>query len=247
MDTNINTLKIGIVDDDMLTAEALVTSLLEMGYNPLLPAHTFSSAKQLVNEKKPDFLILDINLNDTFDGIHLAEWLNKEHKIPFVFLSGNTDEGSLNRAKDTYPAGYLVKPYTAATLHSTIEMGIHAFENKKERHHPERNDSAIPEFLFVKKGQVFHKIPLKEIKYVFSENVYLNIETTLGSFVVRSKLDDFLSKYGSSGIIRIHRSYAVNVAFLSGFSHTEVMLNKQSLPLQKPYKDALQSYFDTLS
>jgi DNA-binding response OmpR family regulator len=82
-------------------------------------------------------LLLDINLNDTKDGIDLAEKINELFQLPFIFLTANSDSATIERAKKVKPNAYLVKPFNKDELYAAIEI---VFNNHKsnvavESHH----------------------------------------------------------------------------------------------------------------
>eukprot|EP01037_Dinobryon_pediforme_P000858 gene858-863_t len=72
-------------------------------------AHSLKGLK-VVEEEKPDLVLLDIHLRDNLTGIDLAKSL-REKNIAFVFLSANSNKQILNAAKATKPYGFLVKPF----------------------------------------------------------------------------------------------------------------------------------------
>jgi DNA-binding LytR/AlgR family response regulator len=87
---------------------------------------------------------------------------------------------------------------------------------------------------------------LKEIIYIESENVYLNIHTAKRKYLVRSKLDEFVSAYTNENFFRIHRSYAINIKHLETINSLSVKVAGQDIPLHKPYKQELLAVFKSI-
>lgn len=82
-------------------------------------------AEFLENISNMDIAILDINLNDSKTGINAAEHINKYYsKIPFIYLTGNTNFSTINQVKETSPSGYISKPVNEAALIAIIETVI---------------------------------------------------------------------------------------------------------------------------
>jgi CheY-like chemotaxis protein len=50
-----------------------------------------------------DLVLLDIQLKGSWDGIETAQHLKQIKSVPIVYLSGQTDEETLERAKETSP------------------------------------------------------------------------------------------------------------------------------------------------
>ena len=117
-------LRIGIVEDECIIAESIDSALKQLGYEVSGPAADFESALAMIEADRPDFLILDIKIHGTHDGIELANYINENFQIPFIFLTANSETVSVERAKQTNPVGYLVKPFTKEDLYTTIEISF---------------------------------------------------------------------------------------------------------------------------
>ncbi len=65
------------------------------------------------------------------DGIDAADEIRNRFDIPVVFLTAHTDEKTIQRAKLTFPLGYLLKPFEGRLLHTTIEMGLYRHKLEK--------------------------------------------------------------------------------------------------------------------
>lgn len=116
-------IRVLIVEDEFITADHIADILVEAGFEALTPALNYSEAIELLKEK-PDVAILDINLGASKSGIDLAHYLNENVGIPFVFLSSYVDQGTLDRAKKTFPKGFLTKPYKANDFKAALEMAL---------------------------------------------------------------------------------------------------------------------------
>ena len=137
--------KILIVEDDALIGADLKSTLSEYGYNVLGPIDSGEKVITDIKKLSPDFILMDINLKGTLDGIETAERLQSLIKIPIVFLSALSDETTLQRAKLANPYGYLIKPFEGAELRSTIETTLHRFKNdsKNDYHLESEKDQLV--------------------------------------------------------------------------------------------------------
>jgi DNA-binding NarL/FixJ family response regulator len=75
----------------------------------------------------PDAVLLDVNLNDTQDGIDIGTIIQQQYKIPFVYITSYADKGTLERAKKTRPAGYIVKPFEEKDVLAGLEIALYNF------------------------------------------------------------------------------------------------------------------------
>jgi two-component system response regulator HydG len=102
--------KILIVEDQFIEADSLRSILRKAGYIVCKIARSVNEGLQIVEDEKPDLVLLDIHLKGPLTGIDLAKTL-KEKNIAFVYLSANSNKQILDAAKATKPYGFLVKPF----------------------------------------------------------------------------------------------------------------------------------------
>lgn len=114
-------LKILIVEDQFVEANHLRLMLKKAGHSVIGMARSVSDAKYYIAEQRPELVLLDIFLSGKETGIDLAEIL-KDDNIPFIYLSANSNEEVLSKAKLTHPQGFLVKPFREKDLLVTIEI-----------------------------------------------------------------------------------------------------------------------------
>jgi len=112
------------VEDDVLTATVLQKYLLRCDYNVLPIAANASTALKLVEANKPDLILMDIFLKDSIDGIEIVKLLKNQYDIPVIYLTADSSEETIQRAKITEPFGYLVKPVDNKTLITNVELTL---------------------------------------------------------------------------------------------------------------------------
>lgn len=129
-----------IVEDEGVTGMLLKENLQEMGYRALAVLESGEAAveRTLDGGVRPDLILMDICLKGPMDGIDAAAAIRAELDIPIVYLTAHSDEKTLERAKQTLPYGYLVKPFHSNELHSTVRMALH--KHKLEREMRENRD-----------------------------------------------------------------------------------------------------------
>jgi AmiR/NasT family two-component response regulator len=65
------------------------------------------------------------------NGIDAAAIIQKRQRMPIVFVTANSDESTLSRAKNTRPLGCIIKPFDGRELGSTIEAALSSWEAGK--------------------------------------------------------------------------------------------------------------------
>ncbi|WP_321506550.1 response regulator [uncultured Methanoregula sp.] len=123
--------RIFIVEDEAIVASDIKETLLSLGYAVDGTAKTGETAVEKVAEKRPDLVLMDINLAGSMDGIEAADRIHTAHGIPVIFLTAFADKPLLDRAKKAEPYGYIIKPYDERVLQSAIEMAV--YKHRMER------------------------------------------------------------------------------------------------------------------
>jgi response regulator RpfG family c-di-GMP phosphodiesterase len=85
-----------------------------------------------VQADSPDLILMDIVLKGKMDGIEAADRINSQFNIPMIYLTAYTNPEYIERAKQTKPFSYLVKPFNQKELHANIEMALHRHVTDKE-------------------------------------------------------------------------------------------------------------------
>ena len=135
--------KILIVEDEHIIARELETDLEEMGYAVTGIVNSGEKAIQHALEKKPDLVLMDIQLRTEMNGIEAASQIFTRFKIPIVFVSAFADDALIRRAKKVGSFGYLVKPYAKRELYACIEMAVYKAQTEKRLEETEKYSHAI--------------------------------------------------------------------------------------------------------
>jgi PAS domain S-box-containing protein len=125
--------KILIVEDEVIVAEAIKSSLESMDYEVVAMVKTGKAAVESAEKDCPDIILMDIRLKGQMDGIEAADLIRSRSIIPIIFLTAYADEDKIDRAKLTLPFGYVLKPFQDRDLKVAIEMALYAAKVDAER------------------------------------------------------------------------------------------------------------------
>ncbi|MFH1137286.1 MAG: PAS domain S-box protein [Pseudomonadota bacterium] len=115
-----------IVEDEVIIAADLESRLEEFGYEVSGKATSGEQALNMIEERRPDLVMMDIVLKGKLDGIDAAEVIKDRWGLPVVFTTAFADAERLERAKLAYPFGYLLKPFQDRDLGIAVEMALYA-------------------------------------------------------------------------------------------------------------------------
>ncbi|MCI2229296.1 response regulator [Polaribacter sp. MSW13] len=227
--------KILVVEDEIIIADNICDALEELGYDALEPAINYTEAIGRIEEEQPDIAILDIHLSGKKTGIDIAKEIRESYNFPFIFLTSNSDEFTLNQAKEVMPPAYLVKPFSKDELYTSIEIALHNFSKKVGE--VDNSSLIIKNSLFVKDKGCYTKIHFEDILYLKSAHVYIEIFLIKNQkMVIRTSLNDILEKLDDS-FVRVHRGFIVNTRYLSQIKQTSVKVLDNEIPIGKKYKE----------
>ena len=114
-----------LVEDEPILAMDLADRLEEEGYRVVGIANNGRKALKLYQTNTVDLVLCDIVIKGDWDGIETVHQLLAKRSVPIIYLTAMTDRETLERAKHTYPAAYLNKPFQLASLRNAIELAIH--------------------------------------------------------------------------------------------------------------------------
>jgi len=135
-----NKFKIAIIEDDEITSMNLKLSLQKQDYDVISVCDNTQSALLEMEKNLPDIAVIDISLQDSDDGINLANDIKEKYNIPFIYLTSHCSDDIIAKAKKTKPYGYIVKPFHPNSLHASIQMALFQFKEDQET----KNNNAIP-------------------------------------------------------------------------------------------------------
>ncbi|MFY0482932.1 LytR/AlgR family response regulator transcription factor [Flavobacterium sp. PLA-1-15] len=232
-----------LVEDELIIAEDMTNILENMRYNVIGIAIDFDEAITVLENEKPDLILLDINLSGKRDGIELAQEINRRFSIPFIFTTSYTDVSTLERAKLVNPVNYLVKPFKKEQLYTAIEIAMFNIAKKSD---PISQEDAnygdtliIKDALFIKDKFKYTKLIINDILWIKSDGNYLEICTHNKKEIIRATMSGFMERLNRNNFFRTHKSYIVNLNYLSKFETPYVTIIDTKIPISKSFSDEL--------
>ncbi|GAB4017409.1 response regulator [Spirosoma koreense] len=255
--------KILIVEDESILAMELRDRLEKEGYEVVGTVNTGRKALDVFRHQPVDLLLCDIAIKGDWDGIQTVHHLTAERPVPVIYLTAFTDRDTLERAKKTYPAAYVNKPYQLHNLRTAIDLAIYNFSARSgltssDPSLPAGQSGAVPaerdpsgreailqinDYLFIRQNYQFVKVSLNELLYLEADNTYTTLVTANRKYVLRLTLSGILERIDQLGLVRVHRSYAVNIHKVESFNETEVTIESHLIPLGRSYKEEFLRHF----
>lgn len=111
-----------VVDDDPAIVRTLGINLRARGYD-VETAADGRSALQVVEERLPDAVILDLGLPD-LDGLSVLQRLREQHAVPVVILSARHETDDKVEALDSGADDFVTKPFEMEELMARVRAAV---------------------------------------------------------------------------------------------------------------------------
>ncbi len=225
-------LKIAICDDDALQREYLTELLAPWAKRNrhLAEIKTYSGAKPFLfdygTEKDFDILLLDIEMPE-INGIEIAKRVRAENSaVQIIFVTGYYRYFS--DGFDVSALHYLLKPIDGAKLYPVLDKAV---DNLSYRQRSVLLSTSDGEY----------KVSLADICFVESQNVYLDVHTTRGTYRTRMTLKSFSDQLDDT-FFKVHRSYTVALKYIKKITRNEItMSGGETVPISRGMYDALHN------
>ncbi|MBY0426416.1 MAG: LytTR family transcriptional regulator DNA-binding domain-containing protein [Cytophagales bacterium] len=232
-----------IIDDEPLARDLIRQYLTEFPWIELVEecGDGFQGLKA-IQEKQPDLVFLDVQM-PKITGFELLELLENP---PVIIFTTAYNEFAI-KAFEMNAVDYLLKPFAKERFRQAIEKAKLSIHSKKEYTNNliQLQRESMPlgtEKLLrvvVKNGAKIHVMPVSEIIYIAAEDDYVMIHTQSAKYLKQQTMKHFENALDTSLFVRIHRSYMVNIDYISQLEQYEkesyrlILKNKEILPVSK--------------
>ncbi len=244
-----NKRRVLIVDDEPLARKAMSLALAEFPEIEIIGECTDGfDAVKVINKEKPDVIFLDIQM-PKLDGFDVLELLDEP---PFIVFVTAYNEYAL-KAFESHALDYILKPVKIERLAITLKRVDKQLRERKEQpvsqlldHHQQHHSP--PDRILIRDRNRIHILPVKEISYIEAQDDYVALYTKNRSYLKKETLSGLEKRLESRQFVRIHRSYILNIDFLSKIepfakdSKIAVLKDGKTLPVSRSGYQLLMSY-----
>jgi DNA-binding LytR/AlgR family response regulator len=236
-------IKVLIVEDEFVIAEHLRGQLVDEGYDVLRVFDRAEEAEEFLKSEVPDILLVDVRLKGRMTGIDLVREFRKQHTLPVIYITANSDETTYERARETQPQAFLVKPFTPSNLAAAVDLALYNYSISNDSSATERPmhaETIVPYLvngnLFVRTNGRHKKIVCDDILFVEASGSYVHLHTPAERYTLSQNLTHFQRKSPMACMVRVHRSYIVNLNHVESFEESFVFVANHKIPLSDNYR-----------
>lgn len=113
--------KVLIVEDEVIIAMSIKRDLVRSGYDVCGIAKSGTRAIEIAENATPTLALMDIKIQGKMDGVDTALALERIYQLPVIYITGNTEALTLERALSTKNHGLLHKPFKMSLLEQLID------------------------------------------------------------------------------------------------------------------------------
>ncbi len=231
--------KVLIVEDDPIISESLSDIIQVLGHEVVGIADNAVKAIELCSETEPQIALLDIQIGGEVDGVELAEMINDEFDIPFIFTTAFADNDTISRARERGPFGYLVKPYGVKDLNAAIEVAMGAFQRLKKAEKKGGGGQIIDRNIFLKVDSKLIRVKIDDILYIEAKGDYALFKTKEKGYIVHGTMKKFQQRLEDFNFQKVHRSFIVNLDKIVDIEESNLLIEDKVIPVSRANKEAL--------
>ncbi|MBQ5861218.1 MAG: response regulator transcription factor [Alistipes sp.] len=207
-------------------------------------------AKELLKTEQVDLLFVDINMPD-INGIDFVRGLTNPPLVIFTTAySEYALEGFRLNAVD-----YLLKPFSFDDFSRAAEKACSLRELHRMRDERAASVSTIEsideasdnnDYISIKSDYKVNLVRYNDIIYIESVGEYIRLHLKDGSkLTTLFRLKNMETELPQKNFMRVHRSYIVNIDYVSSFARGKIYLsNGDYVPISINYRDTFREHFE---
>lgn len=182
-----------------------------------------------------DFILLDVELGESIDGIQAAKELREQkNKAEIVFLTSYKQEA--HRAFEVEAYRYVIKPIEKISFYKVLDEILRRIKAK-----------SIKKYICLENKNGILRLYLDEILYIETIGRKQHMHTLTDTYEINYTMKELESALSEYGFFRIHTSFLIHMKYIKYHTKdTVTMENEDKLCLSrlrvKLFKEAFLTY-----
>lgn len=237
------------IDDEPLALRQISGYISKIPFLELVATFRSAvSAQEWLKENSTDLIFVDINMPD-MTGVEFVQSLDKQAMVIFTTAYAEyAIDGYKLEAID-----YLLKPFGLKDIVRAAEKAVSLYElwqlRERKSAESEAGDEGIETtddkaFISVHADRRTTLVKISNIVFLESAGEYVRLHLADGTkLVTLFRLKNMENSLPSSVFMRVHRSYIINLNYISGYTKGRVfLLGEDYVPIGENYKEAFLAY-----
>lgn len=209
-----------ICDDEYLARERLQRLLQHLGHHVVAQASTGRQALELVEQFKPDVVILDIHMPE-MDGMSCATELSKMQTPPAIIFCTAYDEYAISAFR-TQAIAYILKPVSVDDLSNAMlkatklnQAQLQVLPKSDEQISTPSPQHSSRQHITARHHRGVELIAIDDIYCFLADQKYVMLRHRQGQVLIDETLKDLEQEF-SHTFCRVHRNALINKRFIAG-------------------------------
>lgn len=216
-----------IIDDEELALDLLEDyvgkiDMLDLAGRFLDPVIAFN----FLQNTPIDLIFVDINM----PGLSGLDLIASLRKLPAVVITTAYREYAVE-GFELQVLDYLVKPISFSRFLQSVNRFL---DSKKLASSIEPEE----QYLIIRADRRNVQLTMNEIVMIEGLKDYVKIHTESATYLTKDSIGNFYKKLPKAQFCRVHRSYVVNKQHVHSYTHEDLQLGKQKIPVGATYKNA---------
>lgn len=223
-------LNIAIIDDDPLAAKAVeevARQIPEINHDTIQVYHSTVEALHGLKNHPVDLALMDVEL----DYANAFEVMDSLAQSPPVVLISSYEQYAV-QAFDYDVIDYIVKPLSLVRLSKAVrrleERAAPVAEDGRAKH--------VIQHLFLRLEDEYKRLPIEDIYWLEADGEHTKIGLRKDVLLVSTRIKQFQDNIEQTPLIRVHRSFIVNVNHIDQFQDDTVKVNNKVIPISRSNK-----------
>lgn len=226
-----------LVDDDPIarkSLEKLCKNVAEITVDGIF--ESAQEALDFLGSSTVDLMMLDIEMPET-TGLELLESLSVMPQV--IFTTSNRDYAY--EAYEYDVTDFLKKPISQDRFQKSIEKAVEKF-NALSR----ITDASMSNEIYVRADGKLIRVPFTSIHYFENVGDYVKVVTADGNHIIHATMKGVDSRLNHPRLIKVHRSYIINLDHVKDIEDNTVLLGKKVIPISRAHKSILLQRLNVL-
>ena len=197
-----------VVEDDLMTQELIKEQLKNFDALEVIgSADSLLSARDMIEEKDPEIIFLDIDLNGA-SSFDLIPYIKATCKIVFITASAN----QAVKAFEVNATDYILKPISLERLNKTVAKITDQMNEGEEDSLSDNSKFKLDQMIMVNAEHKMVLIKVKDINYISAYGNYTKVFLEdKKMYVTYGSIKNWMSRLPKEAFFQIHRSTIVNL------------------------------------
>ena len=243
-------IKILLVESSEASTPECRIKLEKLGYHSLTLTSGISELKKYIRKEFPEVIILKfLSEADSIDSMELVGSWAETKAIPIILIFGELTEAERKKAIRQKPHAILIEPVSSRQIDIAIEMVLYQCDEtcRRVRHSSDTFNpvSENGDYFFIRGNSCYEKINLDDIAIIEAAASSCKLKTLYKNFVISTNLNNLLDQLEYDKIVRVHRSFAINVKYLKAFDEHSLYIwfsnELKEIPIGNRFKSGLMA------